>query len=200
MIPRMAAYFDFTVSLQDVLPRPWRRFLIPASATFATLHSAIQDACGWANSHLYNFRTANEYDREPIAGLVLEDDEFQEPMPDAKSMHLARYFGSTPLCTTCLYIYDYGDNWTHDVQLNDVVKLPERFSRRLLGGEHAFPPDDCGGPPGYPALQEALRTGRDPEELLEWARSVWGWTGVFDLATAQEQFEPRPGRRNPRKA
>ena len=53
----VSTYFDFTVSLQDVLPRPWRRFLITRSVTFAALHSAIQDACGWANSHLYQFRT-----------------------------------------------------------------------------------------------------------------------------------------------
>lgn len=85
--------------------------------------------------------------------------------------------------------YDFGDGWVHDVQLNDVVGMTEKFTRRLMGGEHVFPPDDCGGPPGYELLQEALRTGEDPEGVLEWASSVWGWTGAFDLAEVRRGFD-----------
>jgi len=185
----MPAYFDFTVSLQDVLPRPWRRFQIARSARFAALHAAIQDACGWSDSHMYLFRAAGDYDNDAIAGLRLEDgdDDLVEPVPSAAATGIARYFGPAAR-TTCLYVYDFGDGWAHDVQLNDVVDLKERFTRRLLGGEHAFPPDDCGGPIGYVAIQQALRTGRDPEGLLDWARDVWGWTGAFDLDQQQERF------------
>jgi hypothetical protein len=185
----MPAYFDFTVSLQNVLPRPWRRFLLRANASFATLHSAIQDACGWSNSHLYEFRTCGEYAPEAIAGLRLEDgeDDLSGPMPSARTTRLTRYFGRGAF-TTALYLYDFGDGWTHDVQLNDVVGIDEKVTRRLLGGEHAFPPDDCGGPLGYEELQEAIRTGKDPEGLIEWASSVWGWTGIFDLDEARRRF------------
>jgi len=193
----MPAYFDFTVSLQGVLPRPWRRFLLPVTARFATLHSAIQDACGWSESHLYLFRAAGDLDHEAIAGLILADDDLSEPMADASTTPLARYFGAGER-TTCLYVYDFGDNWVHDVQLNDVVTLPERFTRRLLGGEHPFPPDDSGGAFGYVAIQEALRTGKDPEGLLDWARGVWGWTGEFDLEAVRKRFEPRL-RKQPRR-
>jgi hypothetical protein len=61
----------------------------------------------------------------------------------------------------------------------------------LLGGEYVFPPDDSGGPSGYEQMQKALLTGEDPEGLLEWASSVWGWTGAFDLAETQRRFERR---------
>ena len=40
---------DFEVSLCDAEPRIHRRFLVRDAGTFATLHKAIQDACGWEN-------------------------------------------------------------------------------------------------------------------------------------------------------
>ena len=189
----MPQYFDFTVSLQDVLPRPWRRFLLQSSARFASLHSAIQDACGWTNSHLYLFRAAGDYQHDVIAGLRLEDgdDDMNSSVPSAKQKPVARYFGAEGR-TTYLYVYDFGDEWTHDVQLNDIVTLPDRFTRRLLGGQHAFPPDDSGGAHGYTVIQKALRTGKDPEGLLDWARGTWGWTGEFDLEKTRRAFDKAP--------
>lgn len=185
----MPMYFDFTVSLQDVLPRPWRRFLLRTNASFATLHAAIQDACGWTNSHLHEFRTGGEGPRETIAGLGLEEraDGVAVPVSDGASVRLTSYFGPGAF-TTALYLYDFGDGWVHDVQLNDVVTVAETFSRRLLGGEHAFPPDDSGGPSGYEQIQLALQTGKDPDGLLEWASETWDWTGTFDLEDARKQF------------
>ena len=189
----MPQYFDFTVSLQDVIPRPWRRFLIRSTARFAALHSAMQDACGWTNSHLYLFRAAGDYQHDVIAGLRIEDgdDDMNGPVPSAEQTHVARYFGVEGR-TTCLYVYDFGDEWTHDVQLNDIVTLPDRFTRRLLGGEHAFPPDDSGGAHRYTIIQKALRTGKDPEGLLDWARDTWDWTGEFDLEKTRRAFDKAP--------
>lgn len=51
----MSEYFEFEVSLKDVKPKIWRRFLIPTTATFLHLHEAIQYSCGWNNCHLYSF-------------------------------------------------------------------------------------------------------------------------------------------------
>ena len=191
----MPAYFDFTVSLQDVLPRPWRRFLIPRTGSFADLHDAIQAAAGWASSHLYEFRAASIGDTRPIAGLALDHDLVtgEKPVADAARVPLSSWFGPQR-STTCLYWYDFGDDWQHDVQLNDLVQRPERFRRRLLGGEHPFPPDDCGGPGMYLEIQKAVHTGKDPEGYLDWARDVWGWTGHFDIEAVRARFEARSKR------
>jgi hypothetical protein len=42
-------YFDFEVSLCEVTPRIWRRFLLHSTATFSDSDVAIQEACGWWN-------------------------------------------------------------------------------------------------------------------------------------------------------
>lgn len=188
----MPSYYDLTVSLQDVLPRPWRRVLVRTSVTFAALHAVIQDACGWTNSHLYQFMAAGAYDHEAVAAPDGQPDELSgRPVPAAGRVRLTRYFGIAGEVrrTSCVYLYDFGDDWTHDVQLNAVLERSDRFERRLVGGEYAFPPDDCGGPGGYAALQHALRTGRDPDGLIEWARGVNGWTGTYDESTTRRRVD-----------
>ena len=140
----MPAYLDFEVSLREVQPKVWRRFLIRSTDTFMDLHEAIQDACGWLNCHLFAFRTTR---RRTIVGLP-NDDGFSDPDPDASSIKLSSFFGPGK-SMRCVYEYDFGDSWEHDVVLKEATDLKERFQRRLTDGGRAFPPEDCGGLPGY---------------------------------------------------
>ncbi len=92
----------------------------------------------------------------------------------------------------CEYVYDFGDNWVHDVKLIAPRIEKETFKCRLIGGEGVAPPEDCGGPPGYEAVQHLLATGEDrvggdPEGLRTW---LGGWTpDGFDLAAAKAAFD-----------
>jgi hypothetical protein len=50
---------QFRVDLEELRPPVWRRFQIRAKgATFWSLHCAIQDAFGWLDYHLPEFRNA----------------------------------------------------------------------------------------------------------------------------------------------
>ncbi|MBW3665866.1 MAG: plasmid pRiA4b ORF-3 family protein, partial [Actinobacteria bacterium] len=77
-MPRLA-YLDVEVSLDEISPRIWRRFLLRDRASFLDLHHAIQDACGWDNTHLFAFFGP---DGDVIAG-VPNDFGFGDPHPDA---------------------------------------------------------------------------------------------------------------------
>ena len=72
-------YYRIDVRLLDVKPPPWRQFLLKKAATFEHLHMAIQDACGWANTHLYAFHATD--DGPVIAGIP--HDAYSSPDPDA---------------------------------------------------------------------------------------------------------------------
>lgn len=186
----MPDYFEFTISLQDVLPRPWRWFHLHGAATFGDLSDAIRDACGWDQSPSYRFQSNGWYEHGPIVAVSPPDDDepaFEEPVPDARTVALAGYFGPG-LQTSCLYCQDFAAGWTHEVQLEAVGQSDDEFRRRLVGGEHAFPPDGCRHRDYYD-LQEALRTGHDPARLLDWARDAHGWTGTFDLEAARRAFD-----------
>ena len=69
--------------------------------------------------------------------------------------------------------YDFGDSWMHDLWVKQARDYAEGVEPtiRLLKGQGACPPEDCGGVWGYAELLE-LRTKKrktaDDKERLEW--------------------------------
>ena len=190
----MAKYLEFKVSLLGIDPDIWRRFLLAESATFMDLHDAIQDAFGWEDYHLFEFREVKG--RQAIAGPPDYEPEFvdEEEIPKATEVKLKAVIARRG--EKCLYVYDFGDNWEHAVEFMDLVELPERFKRRLTGGARACPPEDCGGVWGY---EECVLVANKPED--EWKNLEGGdllerkeWLGdwkpeEFDLKDAQRDFD-----------
>jgi len=180
-------YCRIEVRLLDVKPPPWRQFLLEKTATFEKLHLAIQDACGWTNSHLYSF---TETDEGPVIATI-PDDDLAAPEPDAKKVKLSAFLPDTG-SKRFFYQYDFGDSWWHELTILEVVSMPKRFVRQLLAGERAFPPEDCGGIPGYEncvavVLNKATGEIEDPEYLRRW---LGDWHPErFDLASAKKQFD-----------
>jgi hypothetical protein len=51
---------QFLVTLTGTDPLVWRRIQVPQSYSFWDLHVAIQDAMGWKDYHLHEFRLFDE--------------------------------------------------------------------------------------------------------------------------------------------
>jgi len=186
----MPRYFELDVALQEIQPRIWRRLLIRTTSTFAHLHNAIQQSFGWQDYHLWEFRLPT-FNGAPIAG-VPQDEDFGRPTPDARQVKLSSYFTGKNVTEWCEYLYDFGDDWCHDVKLVRVVSDKESFKQRLLAGERACPPEDCGGASGYERMVHFVQTGEDileddPEGLRTW---LMGWQpDAFDLGVAEAKFD-----------
>ncbi|MFY9340919.1 MAG: plasmid pRiA4b ORF-3 family protein [Planctomycetota bacterium] len=180
----MGEYFRFHVQLVGVKPPIFRRFLLTTTASFHDLHSAIQVACGWENAHLFAFRPTDR-DTAAIAG-VPDDSGMGPPDPNAKKVPLTKWFSLTGF-RTCVYEYDFGDGWMHDVKLETIEQHDGTWKRRLLDGARAFPPEDCGGLPGYENCIAALATGNDPDQMLEW---LGKWMPEhFDQVRTRRRFD-----------
>lgn len=180
----MPNYLDLEVALNGITPRIWRRFLLRERATFADLHEAIQDACGWHNAHLFAFRDG---DGEVVAGIP-DDFGFGDPDPDAAKVKAAVFLKRR---WRVVYEYDFGDSWEHTVELKEVATLDEKFTRRLIDGARAFPPEDCGGVPGYEDILTVVAGGEaqyfDTAELREWYAN-WD-PDAFDLDAMRQRFD-----------
>jgi hypothetical protein len=147
-------------------------------------HDAIQRGCGWGECHLFAFQDDSG---EVIAESPGSDE--SERGPDARKEKLLSYFGPEGQASrSCMYLYDFGDCWEHAVELLRTVDLPEQFHRRLVGGQRAFPPEDCGGVDGYRDCVRVAKGGKDPDELREWLPEGWH-PDNFDLESRKRAFD-----------
>jgi Plasmid pRiA4b ORF-3-like protein len=91
---------------------------------------------GWENSHLYEFAVGEERFGDPDA----ED-------PETKDSGKVRLEQVVPEPRRSLtYLYDFGDGWQHDVQVDEVgVSVRKAGSAICLDGAGACPPEDFGG-------------------------------------------------------
>lgn len=186
----MPRYFEFEITLQEIEPRIWRRLLVRTTSTFADLHRAIQDSFGWLNYHLFEFRLARP-NHVVLAGCPVRDG-WAESGPNATYVKLNTYFHGGYRTEWCEYVYDFGDDWVHEVKLIGVHSDKATFKRRLLGGARACPPEDCGGLPGYERAVHCVETGED--SMGEEAGVLADWLGdwrpeVFDLQAAKAAFD-----------
>ena len=65
--PRPKLVHQFLVVLSGTDPLVWRRIQVPEKYSFWDLHVAIQDAMGWLDYHLHEFRLL---DRGGASGRV----------------------------------------------------------------------------------------------------------------------------------
>lgn len=67
------------------------------------------------------------------------------------------------------YIYDFGDDWVHQIVLGKI--LPDDIKSLVcLNGNGACPPEDCGGSWGYENLKAILADPKheEHEDMKEW--------------------------------
>ena len=165
------------ITLADVDDPPvWRRVVIPASYTLDRLHSVIQAAMGWTESHLHMFRiNGREYGPAYLEEELETLDESRFRIGDTmKPGDRARYE------------YDFGDGWDHELVIEASAEADASTSYpACTGGEGACPPEDCGGPGGFADLKEVLAgpPGAEREEMRTWAGEDYD-PAHFDLAAA----------------
>lgn len=160
------------VTMQDVDPAVARTIDVPMSTTLPELHDLLQAALGWTDSHLHQFVTA-----EATYGLEMPGmDVWPENQRDESGARLA------DLGPRFEYLYDFGDGWTHDVE----VLGPGNSAPGCVDGHGACPPEDCGGPGGYIELLEVLGDPSHPAH-----DRLHGWVGdrlrPFDRAATDQR-------------
>lgn len=157
------------VTLLDIKPAIWRRLLVPATIKLPKLHTVLQLAFGWTNSHLHAFRLGEDsYQANPpkdaFAGLFGSDAQHHEE----KNFRLCDLLHAPE--DWLIYEYDFGDGWQHEVLVEKLLPGTATKTVTCLAGARAGPPDDCGGPPGYDHLLEAIADPKHPdhEHLVDW--------------------------------
>jgi hypothetical protein len=159
-----APIYQLKVTLEESKPPIWRRLLVPSDVTLEKLHTIIQVAMGWTNSHLHQFIVDGIYFGEPHPDY----DDYVD-MQDERRFRLKRITGSEGF--KFCYEYDFGDSWMHTLLVEKIVEPePGQQYPVCLAGKRACPPEDVGSMRGYEEFLEAIG---DPdhaehEDYLEW--------------------------------
>jgi hypothetical protein len=71
------------------------------------------------------------------------------------------------------YNYDYGDNWQHYLETEEIIDDYKSNQPTFLEGAGTAPPKDVGGVGGFSEFMEIISNpdNEDYESMLEWAES-----------------------------
>ena len=180
----MSAYI-VKVMIEDTHPPVWRRIILPARITYADLHTILQIAFDWTDSHLHDFSFPNtDYrvvmDEEDMdfGDCVLEKDVLIDD--DLKMYKWIRY------------TYDFGDDWQHKIQFEkEDPSYKERYAQIIKWKGDNFN-EDIGGVYGAYWMESDEYNEEDEDD--DWRMEP---RRLFDPEAANEQLKmvPFPVRR-----
>lgn len=135
--------YRLRVSL-EWMPEVWRIIELSGDCTFEDLHLEIQDAFDWDKDHLYSFSMSGKRwdQRTEIAAPA--------PLTDANWGADELTIGGLDLQPgqRFLYIFDYGDELRHDIEVLSITDNPSGESTSRITEVHGE------APPQYPSWDE----------------------------------------------
>lgn len=155
------------IEMQEIRPKIWRRVDVPLSTTLMALHDIIQLLFDWRDAHLFKFEIGDKVYGDPIP-----DDPFADlRVYKAKGIRLGTLIDRG--VGRFLYVYDFGDNWRHDVMIEDVFDGAADVDYPVfVDGVRRAPPEDVGGASGFMDFLEAALDPAHPEH-----RAMRDWHG-----------------------
>lgn len=169
--------FQFKIQIKGIKNPPvWRKVSVPADFTFLSFHDVIQTAFDWEDYHLFEFMD-KAYQSKIRISVPVEDDffgpDFFASTKDASKIKLSDIFKDK--FRKLLYVYDFGDNWVHEITLESISD-DKQDTAVCLSGKGACPPEDCGGTYGYEEMKTVFATAPESEEADEYRE----WLGMED--------------------
>ena len=104
---------------------------------------------GWTDSHLHQFEKDGKYWGVPEHYEYDDIDGIDESKVSVGKVLQA---GGDSM----VYVYDFGDNWRHQVVLERIMPSEALTKPVCIAGGRKCPPEDVGGPSGYQEFLEVI--------------------------------------------
>lgn len=135
----MVLGYQLKITIKGSHPPIWRRVIVPGKIDFQDLDNIIEDLFGWTHGHLYEF-----CDKTSGRRFQPSDDEYFWETESVENL-IDDCFIKGEKWT---YTYDFGDDWVHDILIEDVVPYKERYAK-VIKSKGPYMIEDCGGLWGF---------------------------------------------------
>jgi hypothetical protein len=141
---------QFLVVLSGTDPLVWRRIQVPERYSFWDLHVAIQDAMGWLDYHLHEFRLLDAAERRVVSIGIPTDDDPENDLSCVAEKSLSTFFNRRGWQSRqrCMYMPSVttGNTCSHEgfESADDNRSCP-----RCVAGDRPVSARGCGGIHGY---------------------------------------------------
>lgn len=190
-----APVYQMKVELQGAQPPIWRRFQVPGDITLDRLHTVLQLCMDWEELHLHQFLIG-----QTCYSIPVEDDLWQTSRPKNET-HYTLHSLAEKIQPQFQYIYDFGDEWIHQITVEEVLPAQnDQACPLLISGRRACPPEDIGGIDRYMHILEVLKDPEDAEyaamaDILDmdyFDPAQFGREDIAEInALLQELFPPK---------
>lgn len=126
------------IVIEDTHPPVWRRVIIPDQITFFELHKIIQILFDWDDAHLHGFHI-------PSDDIVIDDEGGFDPWGNHYNdfdTNIDFFFKNYKWIR---YIYDFGDDWRHKINIEKYESDYEERSPKLVKYKGDNFMEDSGG-------------------------------------------------------
>jgi hypothetical protein len=119
--------YQLKITLLGIDPLIWRCIQIPNTVSLSSLHDVLQAVMGWTNSHLHQFEKGDKYWGVP------NDDGFEEEIEVINESRVSVEEMLKAEGDAMIYVYDFGDDWRHEVVLEEIVASHLKTLERRTG-------------------------------------------------------------------
>lgn len=137
---RWVSHITVRISLEGTHIPVWRRIRLDATLPLAALHDVIQSAFGWEDSHLHEFSVGPAYSGGKVF-IPAEDFAHRDVVGTAvpeEEVAVGLLLGSVGDRLT--YLYDFGDDWIHHIEVELSTTLHPTSLRRSASMDATWRP------------------------------------------------------------
>jgi hypothetical protein len=156
--------YQLKITLLGIDPPLWRLLQVPSTLLLCCLHYALQAVVGWTDSHLH------QYEKDGKCWGNIESDESGDlELIDESQFSIGKVL--TAQGDALVYVYDFGDNWRHEIVLEKIIPPNGPTKPVCLDGARRCPPEDIGGANGYAEFLEVIFDlgHEESNRFREWA-------------------------------
>lgn len=165
----------------------WRRVIVPLNYNFEELHEVIRIIFDWGYHHLHDFMIFEK--GKPIANIISDEEDIEffpeYPLLLESQTKIADFM---PKYKQIIYTYDFGDNWQHIIEIENLLFDYDKNYPIYQGGVGDRPPEDVGGEGGYEEFVEIMNnpSHEDYQHMKMWSENQY-YKG-FDIDIVNRQL------------